>query len=440
MGTEGPAAHDELRRGGGQEGGNDESGLAGCFGDEGDAGEWSAVAGAEKRGDADGGKESRVGCVGDGLDDLPRDRALGHEGNEEPADTAAGHGEPCRREPHQEECHEQAERGFVALRPGDGLVAGSEADGSIKPLVGSEREDEQREARSRDANGDGDREVLGVRDRPCPDSCQRAAQQADDEAAEEVAQVERGTAGDLDDAPRTEERDERDIGGARGDERREQRPAREILGVGDLEREDDAGERRAEHRRDPGGGAGHHEHLGVVLAEALHEAALGPRADGRAAEQRRALVTERAARAQRRGTLEELRPEIPHAHGAAAFVIRADVRVGRRGVGMSRQSRHQHRDGQSDSWDRGRQRHRLSQHPREHAVADDLVERGDDARRSTRRPLPRGRAQSADDDQLRVDRVARSRTAAPACVRAATIAAAHSRLVRARISLTCQAR
>ena len=242
---------------------------------------------------------------------VPRDRALGDEGDEESADTASGDGEPRRREPHQEECNEQAERGLVALRPGDCLVAGSEADGRIEPLVGREREDEQREARSRDPNGDGDREVLGVRDRPCPDPCQRAAQQADDEAAEEVAQVERGTAGDLEDASRTEERDERDVGGARGDEGREQRAACEILGVGNLEREDDAGERRAEHRGDPGGGARHHQHLGVVLAEPLHESALGPRADGRAAEQRRALVTERAARTQRRGTLERASPRDP---------------------------------------------------------------------------------------------------------------------------------
>ena len=73
---------------------------------------------------------------------------------------------------------------------------------------------------------DVERSVLGVRDGPGPDPCQRAAHQADYEAAEEVAQVERGAAGDLDDASRTEQRDERDVGGARGNEGREQRPAR----------------------------------------------------------------------------------------------------------------------------------------------------------------------------------------------------------------------
>ena len=78
---------------------------------------------------------------------------------------------------------------------------------------------------------------------------------------------------------------------------------------------------------------------------------------------------------------------------------------------MSRQSRHQHRDGESHGWDRGRQRHRLSQHPREHAVADDLVERGHDAAGRHADQLPRGRARLADEDRPRVDRVARSRTA-----------------------------
>jgi hypothetical protein len=198
-------------------------------------------------------------------------------------------------------------------------------------------------------------------------------------SAEKVTQVERRAARDFEEASRTEQRDECDVGSACGDEGREQRPPRKILSVGNLEREDDAGERRTEHRRDPGGGARHHEHLGVVLAQALHESALRPRADGRAGEQRGSLVAERAARAQCRRTLEELRPEIPHAHGAATFVIRADVRVRRRRISVSRQSRHQHRHGQSHSWDRGRQRHRLSQHPREYAVAYDLVERGNDA-------------------------------------------------------------
>ena len=44
----------------------------------------------------------------------------------------------------------------------------------------------------------------------------------------------------------SEQRDERDVRGARGDERGEQSAAGEILGVGNLEREDDSGERRTE--------------------------------------------------------------------------------------------------------------------------------------------------------------------------------------------------
>ena len=399
-GREGPAAHDQLRRGRGEQGGNDESGLSGRFGDERDAGEWSSVAGPEERRDADGGKEARIRCVGDGLDDVPRERALGDERNEEAADAAAGNREPRRREPHEEEGNEQAERGLMSLRPGDGLVARSETERSAEPRVGNEGEGEQRDARARNPNCNRDREVLGVGDCPGPGPGQRAAQETDNEAAEEIAQVERRAAGYLEDPAGAEECDVREVRRARGHECRQQGPAREVLRVGNLEREDDAGERRAEHRRDAGRGARHHEHLRVILAEALQQSALGPRADGRAAEQRGSFVAERAARAQRRRALEELRPEILHAHRAAAFVIRADVRIGRRGIGMTRQSGHEHRDRESQRRDRGRQRHGLPQHPREHAVSRRSCRTRPRCSRSTRRPLRRGRARSADDDAV----------------------------------------
>jgi hypothetical protein len=53
--------------------------------------------------------------------------------------------------------------------------------------------------------------VFRVSDRPCPDARQRTAQDADDEATEEISQIECGTAGDLKDPPGTQERHEHEI-------------------------------------------------------------------------------------------------------------------------------------------------------------------------------------------------------------------------------------
>ena len=98
----------------------------------------------------------------------------------------------------------------------------------------------------------------------------------------------------------------------------------EILGVGNLEREDDSRERRPEHRGDAGGGARHHQHLGVVLAEPLHESTLGPRSDRCATDQRRALVAERAARAR---ASRHTRRAWPTSHRRAACRRARDTRV-----------------------------------------------------------------------------------------------------------------
>ena len=148
------------------------------------------------------GKSPALGACAIAWTMCPGDRALGDEGDEQSADTTSGDREPRRGEPHEEQHHEQAERGLVALRPADGLVARAEADGRVEPLVGRERENEERNARSGNPSDDGNDEVFGVCDRPCPDARERAAYQSDDKAADEVAQIERGTARRLEDAGR----------------------------------------------------------------------------------------------------------------------------------------------------------------------------------------------------------------------------------------------
>ena len=148
--------------------------------------------------------------------------------------------------------------------------------GAVEPFVGREREDEERNARSCNPSDDGNGEVFGVCDRPCADASERTADESDGKAADEVAQIEGGTAGRFEDPAGSEERDEGDVGGARGDERGEECSASEILGVGNLQREHDSGERRTEDGGDARGCARHHQHLGIVLAEPLHEAALRP--------------------------------------------------------------------------------------------------------------------------------------------------------------------
>ena len=126
------------------------------------------------------------------------------------------------------------------------------------------------------------------------------------------------------------QRDEGQVAARRRDQRGQQHPAREVVLVGDLEREHRAGRGRLEDRGDARGRARDEQHAPVLCREEARQATMQTIAEGRTAVERRALESHRASAAERRDRGEHPRDERTQAELVLRVVEREQVLVGGR--------------------------------------------------------------------------------------------------------------
>ena len=120
-----------------------------------------------------------------------------------------------------------------------------------------------------------------------------------------------------------------EVAARRRDQRGQQHPPGEVLLERHLDREDRAGRRRLEDRRDTGGRAGDEQQVGVGADEQRAPAPLQRRADRRAHVDRRALEAHRAAAARASRPPRPCAPACRARRDSPARVKRVQVLVGR---------------------------------------------------------------------------------------------------------------
>ena len=204
-----------------------------------------------------------------------------------------------------------------------------------------------------------------------------AAQQTQERGAAEIAEIERRRPRHRKERAGAVDRREHDVARCGREHRRQQHAPRQILAVGDFEREHHAGGGRLEDRGHSGGRATHHQHLVVDARERAAEPMLQPRADHGAEIDRGPLEAHGRAAAECGRARQELRRRFGQGEPMFGIVEVLDVFVGRRRRDtVSDPPQDERGDGQTDDGGKSLDPQRKIQQPLEQLSPDGSIEPG----------------------------------------------------------------